>query len=76
MEQLELLFEKQYIIPGMTENPAEDEGMLRKWISDFCEWNGLKPRKGFHSFRKNHLKAMFYGMLDHYGISVDDITNR
>ena len=76
MEQLELLFEKRYKIPGMTENPAEDKGMLRRWIRDFCKQNGLKLQKGFYSFKKNHLKEMFYGMLDHYGISVDDITNR
>lgn len=83
MEQLELFAEKEsqkyqephrYIIPRMTENPAVTYSMLRRWIIDFHKKNDIMPLpKGFYKRNKRQLKGMFYGMLRHYKISLDDI---
>lgn len=78
-KQLESLLEtnaaskKQYYIPGMTENPAVSYGMLRRWIIDFCDKNNLDLPRYFYKKDKRQLQGMFYGMLRHYKISLEDI---
>ena len=65
---------RRYVIPGMTENPAVNYEMCRSWIQRFCEANGLQLPSRFHSRNKQQLQGMFYGMLDTYGIKVEDIV--
>ncbi len=77
---------RKYRIPGMTENPALNYGMLRRWISDFVndsenkkihmEKTGRELRlpPGFYKRNKKQLIGMFYGMLDHYSITIEDIV--
>lgn len=59
----------EYKIPGRTESPAVNVGMLRSWIREFCEWNNIKLSKGFHKKNYSQLIGMYRGMLDHYNIN-------
>ena len=63
----------QYRIPRATENPAVHRGMLRRWIKNFHEMNGMKLPKGFYERDKRQLRGMYYGMLEEYDISIEDI---
>lgn len=61
-------------IPRRTENPSATYGMLRHWITDFCQQNDKSLPKGFHKKNKQQLMGMYRGMLDHYGIKQSDIV--
>ncbi len=63
-----------YIIPRRTENPANTFGMLRNWIVEFHNSNGMKLPKGFYRRNKMQLRGMYYGMLKTYSISIDDVV--
>lgn len=63
-----------YIVPRRTENPANTFGMLRNWIIEFHKNNGMKLPKGFYRRNKRQLRGMYYGMLNTYGISIDDVV--
>ena len=63
----------QYRIPRATENPAVHRSMLRRWIKNFHEMNGMKLPKGFYERDKRQLRGMYYGMLEEYDISIEDI---
>lgn len=66
--------QKQYRIPRATENPAVHRGMLRRWIRNFHQLNGMPLPRGFYQRTKPQLRGMYYGMLKHYEISVEQIT--
>jgi len=67
---------RRYHVPGMTENPCVTSGMARRWIRDFHERNCLELPSGFYRRNKKQLVGMFYGMLETYGISLDEIVGR
>lgn len=68
--------QKQYKIPQATENPAVHRGMLRRWIQNFHEMNGMSLPKGFYQRDKRQLQGMFHGMRKQYKISIEDITGK
>ena len=63
-----------YIVPRRTENPANTFGMLRNWIVEFHNSNGMKLPKRFYRRSKTQLRGMYYGMLRTYKITIDDIV--
>ncbi len=67
---------RRYHVPGMTENPCVIYGMVRRWIMDFHQRNGMKLPKGFYQRDKTQLVGMFYGMLRTYEISLDEIVQK
>ncbi len=67
--------QREYIIPGRTEDPTLDYLMLRAWIIDFHELNNMKLPTRFYKRNRKQLTGMFYGMLDQYGITVGQITS-
>ena len=62
-----------YYIPRMTENPVYNRNMLRQWIKEFHEYNGMSLPKGFYRKDKFQLVGMFNGMRRTYKISLDQI---
>ncbi len=67
---------RQYRIPGMTENPAVNYGMLQRWIADFHRLNSMDLPTGFWRRNKWQLLGMYHGMRQTYNISVEDIVGR
>lgn len=59
----------KYKIPGRTESPAVNVGMLKSWIREFCEWNNIKLPKYFRKKSYFQLIGMYRGMLDNYNIN-------
>jgi hypothetical protein len=72
MEQLELLLtkkdssnpipQKQYLVPGRTEDPINTYGLLRQFLVDFHKMNQMSLPKGFRSRNKKQLLGMYRGM--------------
>ncbi len=61
-------------IPRRTEDPSVTYQMLKSWIKEFSERNNKPLPKGFHQKNKCQLIGMYHGMLEHYGIKIEDIV--
>ncbi len=64
---------RNYSIPRRTANPSNHVGLLRSWIKDFHEMNGMTLPTGFSKRNKGQLRGMYFGMLDTYHIKPSDI---
>ncbi len=65
--------ENEYAVPGRTESPRVDRGMLVSWIREFHKINKIKLPKRF--FRKDYkeLLEVYQGVLKKYGITEERI---
>lgn len=72
--QTEAPAQRTYHIPGRYEDPRITYGLVRRWIMDFHEMNGMKLPRGFYQRNKRQLVGMFNGMLRTYGIRLEDLA--
>jgi hypothetical protein len=59
---------KNYIVPAFSESPLTNRNMLRRWIQQFTELNGLELPTGFWKKNRPQLEGMYRGMLKTYGV--------
>jgi len=70
----EVVTPQNVVVRGMTEDPAVDYGMLKKWLTDFHHDNKLTLPPGFHSQRKAGLTDLYQGIREQYQIPLSDIV--
>ena len=65
-----------YQVPQRTESPFGHAGVLKRWIADFCDVNGLKKPDGFWKKEFKPIHGMGRGMLSAYGFNEKAIYAR
>lgn len=66
----------RYIVPRMTEPPRKTVDMMKRWLQDFYNGNGLKLPKGFHRKNRRQLIGLYSGTLKDYDVQEKDIVQR
>lgn len=66
--------QKQYRVPVFSESPLTNRNMLRRWIQQFTEMNGLELPTGFWKKDRKQLVGMYRGMLKTYDIHPEETT--
>ncbi|MEK6951182.1 MAG: hypothetical protein AABX13_05670 [Nanoarchaeota archaeon] len=63
----------------MTENPAVNRDMLRRWLREFHRDNPeFVPSlpKRFYRMKKEELREVYYEMLRKYKVTIEDIVGK
>lgn len=64
-------------IPKFTESPTNSTGLLKRFITDFCEWNNLKKPKGLSKMDYKQLYDIYHSYQRRYHFSEDgDVVAR